>query len=184
MPTKALITAYSLIRLRMAMLVMVVAMSVLLASCCTPRGVAGDSRSADAKSNDTSAVNPTATSPVRHGYCRIIGTIVEINPAYISTDSIDPCSTAPCRARVKIEEILGIGEDFPPLLLSAGDNVVMTFTTSLAPIDDMFNGLRTSYPGLSLHSRFRADVAYNVVYSSEAVTENGALTVYGYEVVR
>lgn len=171
------------VRSREPLLAIALALSIALASCCTPRAATGDGRTDNRKTSDSLAVDSIVEAPPRPGYCRIIGTIVEINPAHISADSSDPCSNAPCRARVKIEEILGVGDDFPPLLLSQGDAVVMTFTTSLAPINDTFNGLHTSYPGLTLHSRFRADVAYNLVYSSESATEDGSLTVYGYQVV-
>lgn len=157
-----------------------IALALSIVSCCASVGGSTSGGASDG-GNNGATVDSTIEISVRSGYCRIIGTVVEINPARISTDPRDPCSRGPCRGRVRIESIVEVGDNFPPLLFDEEDIVVMTFASSLAPIDDTFNGLRISYPGLHVNSRFRADVAYNLdPNSSEPATENGSLTVYGY----
>lgn len=45
------------------------------------------------------------------GQCRIVGTIVVVDPA-LSGDSNDPCSKAPCKATVRVDMVEGYGMGF------------------------------------------------------------------------
>ncbi len=132
------------------------------------------------------SVAHTMVAPIRSGTCRIVGRLVAVDSSSITTDSTDPCSRTPCRGLVVVEEMLGIGTDFPHYLIQRGDRITITFPGTLLPHDEHFNGmLVNSYPGLNPGDRFRADVALEIadgLYEDPA--NDGALTVYSYAVER
>ena len=60
----------------------------------------------------TEMKKPSEPGPgVPPGQCRIVGVIVSINPI-LSAEGNDPCSKAPCLARVRVNEVEGYGMGF------------------------------------------------------------------------
>ena len=67
--------------------------------------------SSDAK-DKTEVQNPPDPGPgVPPGQCRIVGTIVAVDPV-LSGDANDPCSKAPCKATVRVDMVEGYGMGF------------------------------------------------------------------------
>jgi hypothetical protein len=88
------------------------------------------------------------------GYAEIIGEIVEIEPITKMSDKNDPCSKAPCMAKVKIESA-SYGAGFPTL--NKNDNVIIKFNFTLMPSSkDMFPNMDEFYPGLKVGDKFKA----------------------------
>ncbi|MCS6989205.1 MAG: hypothetical protein NZM06_06760 [Chloroherpetonaceae bacterium] len=110
-------------------------------------------------------------------HCRIIGTIVSIDPTR-STNPQDPCSKAPCKAKVKITRVLGYGSGFSATL-AEGKEVEMTFAFTLAPTTkDLFPNLVARYKGLKEGDSFQADVQSSLKLGDD----KPSLTVMAYEV--
>lgn len=158
---------------------------LLLFAGCGATASTGDTGGRDSLlSIDTSTAASEAS--VRAGTCRIVGRLVAVDSSSITSNPSDPCSRTPCRGFVVVEELLGIGSDFPHYLIQRGDRVTITFPGTLLPHDEHFNGmLVNSYPGLTVGTRFKADVALEIadgLYEDPA--NDGALTVYSYVVQR
>jgi hypothetical protein len=90
------------------------------------------------------------------GHCRIVGSIVSVNPV-LSTDGNDPCSKTPCTAMVKVEEIVGYGSGFTAAL-GKGSEVQIRFQYTLSPSAEIFPGMSPGLPGLKKGSKFQADI--------------------------
>jgi len=100
------------------------------------------------------------TKRILAGKCRIEGIVVKINPKIYSDDPGDPCSKAPCKATIKIEEILGYGAGFSKTL-SQGEEIDIMFKFTLSPSRDVSPQLQLDLPGLKVGARFIADVESN-----------------------
>jgi hypothetical protein len=121
--------------------------------------------------------------PVQPGTCRVVATVVAVDTTFRGDKSNDPCSTTPCRARIRIDSVAAVGPDFPGYLIREGDIVVASFPGTLGPHDELFNGLLVRhYDGLQNGDRFRADVALETapVLGVDPAT-SGALTIYVYD---
>lgn len=102
---------------------------------------------------------PLAKLPqqIAPNHCRIIGAVVSIDETR-STDAESPCAKAPCKAKVKINKILGYGSGFTTPL-TEGSEVEMTFSFTLSPTTkDLFPNLKVQYKGLKQGDVFQADV--------------------------
>ncbi len=95
------------------------------------------------------------TIPPNH--CRIVATVVAIDSSYRSGNSSDPCSKAPCRASVRVEEIVGYGPAFTRPL-AVGEVIPVSFAFTVAPTKDLFPNMTQSYPGVRVGTRITTDV--------------------------
>jgi hypothetical protein len=88
--------------------------------------------------------------------CRIAGTVVEIDQT-LDTVAGAPCSKFPCKATVRIDSVLGTGENFLRVF-RPGEAVAVIFGHTLAPTKEAMPDLGIALPGLKVGSRFQADV--------------------------
>lgn len=117
--------------------------------------------------------------------CRIIGSIMSIDSSFRIGGPDDPCSRAPCLARVRVESVLGYGSAFNSPL--AKDRVVVVlFKFTLSPTKDVLPSLEPSFPGLNPGSRFKADLVslprMEFRIGKERAVPDFQYVVYGYEV--
>ena len=85
------------------------------------------------QTNSISTQTPTFTpnQSVGPNHARVIATVVNINPLLMPGDSKDPCSKAPCKAQIKIENVLGYGQAFGnPLSIGDSIHVYFAFTNA------------------------------------------------------
>jgi hypothetical protein len=108
--------------------------------------------------------------------CRVIGTIVSIDPTLSGGGEKDPCSKAPCQATVRIDSLMGYGSAFP-MVLSAGQQLRVKFGFTLGPTRELMPEVKPAMPGLSVGSRFQALINGSVAMGK---TEP-VYTIYGYE---
>jgi hypothetical protein len=110
------------------------------------------------------------------GHCRIVGTVIAIDTSLRSSNPSDPCAKVPCRARVRIDQILGYGPAFPQPLVP-GEVVVVSFAFTTAPTTkELFPSMQDTYPGVAVGSRFVANL------NAEQKKDDGVtFTVYGYQ---
>lgn len=102
-------------------------------------------------------MKPTEPGPgVPPDHCRVVGTIVAVTTA-IGSNSDDPCAKAPCIAVVKIDEILGYGSAFGTPL-KKGKEIRVQFRYTLGPTKEHFPTMSPELPGLTVGSKFQADV--------------------------
>ena len=91
------------------------------------------------------------------GKCRISATVVSIDPKIYSDDPDQPCSKAPCRATIRVDEILGYGAGFNKTL-GVGQELTVHFVFSLSPSQEVNRQLQLDLPGLQEGSNFIADL--------------------------
>ncbi|HLA68070.1 MAG TPA: hypothetical protein VJN65_00055 [Bacteroidota bacterium] len=121
---------------------------LLLISCSSTKDMADQ--------NQNSAPQPAGPG-VPPSHCRILGTVVKIED-YRSTKSDDPCSKAPCVATVRVEEVLGYGSGFSRTLHKAAE-IRVHFRLTLGPTKEILPEVVPPLPGLSVGSRFQADIS-------------------------
>ncbi len=150
---------------------------LVVPGCITGRG-GGQGR-------DSTTIAVTPSRPVPTGNCRVVGRLIAVDSNLISNDTADPCSINPCRGVVSIENVVGIGPDFPDYLVRPGDRVVATFPGSFLAYDERFNGMLVkSLPGLPIGTRFMADMALESTNGrDDDRASDGSLTVYSYQVL-
>jgi hypothetical protein len=103
----------------------------------------------------STAIEMPAQVPPNH--CRIVGKILQIDSTLLP-DKTSPCGKAPCRAVVKITQVLGYGSSFGNPLAD-GQEISAMFAFTLAPTTkDLFPNIDKRLPGLSVGSVFTADV--------------------------
>ena len=90
------------------------------------------------------------------GNCRLVGKIVSVLTD-LEPDKKAPCGQVPCRAVVKIRQILGYGAAFGQPL-AKGQEIKVYFQFTLSPTNRYFPELTTPLPGLKTGSIFQADV--------------------------
>jgi hypothetical protein len=91
------------------------------------------------------------------GHCRIVATVVGIDSSVRTEDLTGPCAKAPCRTRIRVEDVLGYGSAFPRPL-AKGDVVSARFMFTVAPTKDLFPSMTQSYPGVSIGSKIVTDI--------------------------
>jgi hypothetical protein len=114
-------------------------------------------------------------------HARIIATVININPVLMPGDTSDPCHKAPCKAQLRIEKVLGIGQAFGNPK-SVGDSIYVTFMfTTHATTKDLFPVMKESYPGVKVGDKIQTDVESRV-----GMGGSGAVSyfVYGYKVLK
>ncbi|MEP7220899.1 MAG: hypothetical protein ABI876_18385 [Bacteroidota bacterium] len=111
---------------------------------------------ADSLAHETTAVKAPAKLREPNSVL-IVGTITAINPMLKTEMPNSPCSRAPCEATVHIDSIARSGMIRGPLPV-VGESVAMTFTFTLGQTATLYPKLKENYPGLSVGSRFQAEV--------------------------
>lgn len=109
------------------------------------------------ETTDRSDQAQIAAPAVPPGHCRIVGTIVKVEVVR-SAKSDDPCSKAPCLATVRVDEILGYGSGFGRTLHKA-DEIQVQFRSTLGPTKEILPQITPPLPGLTVGSKFQADLA-------------------------
>ena len=98
------------------------------------------------------------------GHAELTGQIIEILPIDKSQNEKDPCSNAPCKAKVKIENIT-YGPGFPTI---SGSNVILNFNYTLMPTTkEMFPNMNESYPGLNVGDKFSALTGFESIIGKD-----------------
>ena len=111
------------------------------------------------------------------GSCRLQGKIITVLNN-LDPDKNTPCGQVPCRAVVKVQQILGYGSAFgKPLAKNQEINVYFGFT--LSPTSRYFPELSAPLPGLKAGDIFVADVTRA---SDGASAKNAWFQVYSYAV--
>jgi|GEM_PF-1764765 len=116
---------------------------------------------------------------IRPGSCRVVATLLRVDPARHAESPKDPCGVHPCRGWVVIDTVLGCGDGVTDPL-QAGDTVLFSFVMTLNDTRDLGIDARTVYPGLVPSDRFGTDVLYLLTPASESPRTDGSLTVYDY----
>lgn len=110
------------------------------------------------------------------GHAEITGEIVEIEPIGNNVDQNDPCSKAPCMAKVKVNSI-SYGAGFPTININQVITIKFAFTLSKTN-KELFPNMDESYPGLEKGSEFTGLVAH-----FETINESApSFLIYGYSV--
>jgi hypothetical protein len=132
-------------------LVVLTAVLMLIVSCRSTKDTASEMK------EEAKIERPPDPGPgVPPGHCRIVGTIVSVDPVS-SGDANDPCSKAPCSATVKVDEVIGYGSGFTASL-GKGSEIKVYFQYTLNPSGESFPGMSPALPGLKQGSRFQADL--------------------------
>ncbi|QMU27034.1 hypothetical protein [Adhaeribacter radiodurans] len=102
--------------------------------------------------------NQQAAAPaISPGHCRIIGKVIAISPEP-EAGVTGICGQVPCRAKVKIQKILGYGHSFNQTL-AVDQEINAYFTFSLQPSAKLLPNMTTPLPGLKIGSSFQADIS-------------------------
>ncbi len=97
---------------------------------------------------------------------KIIGKIISINEA---RDETGPCSKVPCEARIIIQNLENKGSLFQ--LNSMQDTIPVAFAFTLVPTtEELFPGMKTSYPGLKINDRFEAKIESRLAKNEQGVS--------------
>ena len=88
--------------------------------------------------------------------CKIEGRIIDVMETR-GEDSGSVCSKYPCKAKVKITDVLGCGSSIL-LTLNENDTVEIRFLYTLHNTSKIFPAMKTQYPGLKKGSIFIANV--------------------------
>jgi hypothetical protein len=100
---------------------------------------------------------PQQQNPLPPNTCRVRSTVVAIDTSFTDASSSDPCAKFPCKATVRIDEVVGYGSAFDRTL-SAGQTVTVTFAYTLVPTRLTYPDMKPGLPGLEVGSSFIADV--------------------------
>lgn len=118
---------------------------------------------------------------VSPNHARIIATVIYINPVLMPGDSTDPCSKVPCKTRLRIEKVLGIGPAFGNPK-AAGDSIYATFMfTTHETTKDLFPVMKEFYPGVKVGDKIQTEIESRV-----GMGGSGSVSyfVYGYKVLK
>ena len=91
--------------------------------------------------------------------CKIEATILSIDSLLNQENPGSPCSKTPCIARIKINEILKMGQMCGPMIYRGAElKVYFAFTLS-ETTKDLFPDLVVHYPGLKKNDTFVTSIA-------------------------
>jgi len=117
---------------------------------------------------------PSQVSP---NSCRINGTVVSIEEI---SEKAGPCSTVPCLAKVKINNVIETGSSFRRPLIK-GDTIKIKFEFTLAKTTkELFPNLNYVLPGLSSGDSFIGDVEFLLVIQSNSSTPPLEYRIFNY----
>lgn len=117
--------------------------------------------------------------PIPPNHCRIVGTVVSIDPVSQSSDPNDPCARVPCKAAIRVNRVLGYGSAFTKPL-SPGNVISVQFAFTTGATKELFPSMASSYPGVQQGTSFQADVR-----SDEVGGKGGSspvFVIYGYQI--
>ncbi len=161
------------------MVVSAVLVAVFSACGSKSNGTSEAEQTASASESATRVSPYSAAAPIPPNHGRIIGVVTNIHDITETSDLSGPCSREPCRATIRIESVLGYGAAFGrPLAKGSEIPVFSPFT--LMPTNTRFPDLKKDYPGLSVGSRFRADIESRLAFQPER-GEKVLYIIYGYE---
>ena len=107
--------------------------------------------------NNPEKISSSSNASIAKNGTKIIGKIIKIDST-LSNDAESPCSKVPCRATVKVEQVLEYGSNTAPRF-TAGEELTVNFAFTLnATTKDLFPNMTATYPGLKNNSRFIAEV--------------------------
>lgn len=98
-----------------------------------------------------------AVTAVAPGHCRIIAKVIAISPEP-EANATGICAQTPCRAKVKIQKIIGYGHSFNQTL-AVDQEINAYFVFSLKPTEKLLPNMTTPLPGLKVGSSFQADIS-------------------------
>ncbi len=156
-------------------LLLAVSLLIISLSSCKSQAVAKNKTVEPAKKPA-----PAAQQSVSPNHARVTATVIYINPVLMPGDSTDPCHKAPCKTRLRIESVLGIGQAFGNPK-APGDSIYATFMfTTHAATKDLFPVLNDRYPGVKV-----GDVIQTDLESRMGMGGGGSISyfVYGYKVL-
>lgn len=107
--------------------------------------------------------------------CKVVVTVVAIDSTRYGSGGDDPCSKAPCKARVRIVEVLGYGVAFP-VVLASGDVVPVHFAFTTAPTREILPSLTKAFPGVTVGST----ITTTLIGLQQIGSEKPSFTIYGY----
>lgn len=140
----------------------IVVASLLVAACSSSQqgseGEADTVRSGKAVfQGDTAARRRGVRPEIGARSCRVVATIVSIDPTPHSNDPNHPAAKYPSVATIRIDSVLMKGNAFSEPLASGGTATV-TFAPTLIPTKEIEPPIPQNLPGLHVGSRFQADV--------------------------
>jgi len=136
--------------------------SLLTAACSSSKqggeGEADTVRSAKIGfQGDSVARNRRVRPEIGPRSCRVVATIVSIDPTPHSNDPNHPAAKYPSVATIRVDSVLMKGvafsEQFAP-----GATATVTFAPTLVSSKEIQPGIQQNLPGLHVGSRFQADV--------------------------
>ncbi len=130
------------------------------------------------KQNQLISISEQNLSP---NHARINATLIYINPVLMPGDTSNPCSKAPCKAKLRVNEVLGYGSSFGNPL-SSGDTIYTTFMfTTHATTKDLFPAFKEFYPGVKVGDKIQTDLE-----SRLGMGGGGSVSyfVYGYKILK
>jgi|GEM_PF-6157833 len=104
---------------------------------------------------------------------RVLATVVSIDPVGSGaphSGSGGPCAKVPCVATVRVDSVIsdGMGSAVP---LSIGESVKVRFAYTLSPTREVLPNLKQQLPGLSVGSRFEADMVRPMARADRPATD-------------
>jgi hypothetical protein len=180
MPEEELIVTSPMLR-NLLTLVLLVAIGACSSSQHQGGETMADSSAAAVRKADTArGVDPRKAIGGKD--CRIVGTIVAIDPTPHGNNPDHPTAKYPSVATVRVDSVLLTGSMFshPP---AAGDNVTVTFAYTLSPTKGLKLHIRQEYPGLTVGDRFRADIHERILPPDKAAVSftTTPLVIFDYE---
>lgn len=127
---------------------------------------------ASCSSNNTSKKETVEISQIKitKEFSAIAGTIISIDSIRTSTDKNSPCSKTPCWAKVKVDNVIGIGQGGPSV--SIGDTLYTRFAFTLAETtEELIPNLDKRMPGLNITDSFEANIKSMASNNSDKLYE-------------
>ena len=133
----------------------------------------GCSQTPQYKSSLSESINPNT--------CRIVGTVEAIEDF---KDTSGPCSTQPCVATIKINNIISRGMGFTEVL-SSNDIIHLKFEYTLNPISkEMFPKLKDKFPGLKIGDKFKGDIEKVLSIKIEGNKAPDIYRIFNYDLIK
>lgn len=133
----------------------------------------GCSQTPQYKSSLSESINPNT--------CRIVGTVEAIEDF---KDTSGPCSTQPCVATVKINNIISRGMGFTEVL-SSNDIIHLKFEFTLNPTsEEMFPKLKKKFPGLKIGDKFKGDIEKVLSIKVEGIETPDIYRIFNYDLIK
>ncbi len=137
-------------------------------------------RHSQGEKNNTSDVSKPRVANVGENIppnsCRVVGTVLSIDPILKSRNEKDPCSKTPCQVTVRVDSIVGYGSAFNKPF-AVGNTISVTFAFTVGPTKEILPSLSQSYPGVAKGTAFLADIL-----SQQGLNDEVSYLIYGYTV--